>query len=185
MLTHAMNIAGVDRKLPICRVTDDLYIGAFVIFGDCELTVACASELLKRAPEYDYIITAESKGIPLAYEMARQAGDQKWFLARKGAKLYMQNVFSVEVKSITTDHVQKLYLDGEDAALMRGKRILVVDDVISTGESLLAIEELVKQAGGIVCGRMAILAEGEAQDRDDIIYLEKLPLFNAKGEIIG
>ena len=185
MMKHPMTIAGVKRELPLCRVNDELYIGAFVIFGDCELTVACASELLKRAPEYDYIITAESKGIPLAYEMARQAGDQKWFLARKGAKLYMQNVFSVEVKSITTDHVQKLYLDGEDAALMRGKRILVVDDVISTGESLLAIEELVKQAGGIVCGRMTILAEGEAQDRDDIIYLEKLPLFNAKGEIIG
>ena len=185
MMKHPMTIAGVKRELPLCRVNDELYIGAFVIFGDCELTVACASELLKRAPEYDYIITAESKGIPLAYEMARQAGDQKWFLARKGAKLYMQNVFSVEVKSITTDHVQKLYLDGEDAALMRGKRILVVDDVISTGESLHAVEELVKQAGGIVAGRMAVLAEGDAQNRDDITDLEKLPLFNAKGEIIG
>ena len=118
MLKHPMTIAGLKRELPICRVTDDLYIGAFVIFGDVELTVACAKALLEKAPEYDYIITAESKGIPLAYEMARQAGDEKWILARKGAKLYMQNVFSVEVKSITTDHVQKLYLDGADAALM-------------------------------------------------------------------
>ena len=180
-----MTIAGLQRDLPICRVTDDLYIGAFVIFGDCELTQACATELLKRAPEYDYIITAESKGIPIAYEMARQAGDKKWLLARKGAKLYMQNVFGVEVKSITTAAVQKLYLDGADAALMQGKRILIVDDVISTGESLRALEELVTKAGGEIVGRMAILAEGDAQKRDDLIYLEKLPLFNAKGEVIG
>ena len=185
MLKHPMNIAGLKRELPICRVTDELYIGAFVIFGDVELTVACAKALLEKAPEYDYIITAESQGIPLAYEMARQAGDEKWLLARKGAKLYMQNVFSVEVKSITTDHVQKLYLDGADAALMQGKRILIVDDVISTGESLRALEALVEKAGGQIVGRMAILAEGDAQNREDLIYLEKLPLFNARGEIIG
>ena len=185
MLTHAMNIAGVDRKLPICRVTDDLYIGAFVIFGDCELTTACAKALLEKAPEYDYIITAESKGIPLAQEMARLHSDAKWMLARKGVKLYMQNVVCVEVKSITTTAVQKLYLDGNDAELMKGKRVLIVDDVISTGESLHALEELVKAAGGEIVGKMTILAEGEAQERKDIIYLEKLPLFNAKGEIIG
>lgn len=180
-----MTIAGLKRALPICRVNDNLYIGAFVIFGDCELTMACATELLKKAPEYDYIITAESKGIPLAYEMARQHGDKKWLLARKGAKLYMQNVVGVEVKSITTAAVQKLYLDGADAALMKGKRVLIVDDVISTGESLHALEALVNQAGGEIVGRMAILAEGEAQERTDLIYLEKLPVFNAKGEIIG
>lgn len=184
-MTYPITIAGLHRELPICRVNDDLYIGAFVIFGDCELTAACATELLKKAPAYDYILTAESKGIPLAYEMARQNGDKKWLLARKGAKLYMQNVFGVEVKSITTAAVQKLYLDGADAALMRGKRILIVDDVISTGESLRALEELVTKAGGEICGRMAILAEGDAQTRQDLIYLEKLPVFNAKGEVIG
>lgn len=184
-MKYTMTIAGLERDLPLCRVTDELYIGAFVIFGDCELTKACAEELLKRAPEYDYILTAESKGIPLAYEMARQAGDSKWMLARKGAKLYMRDVFSVEVKSITTAAVQKLYLDGADAAMMKGKRVLIVDDVISTGESLHALEALVQQAGGEIVGRMAVLAEGEAQERDDLIYLEKLPLFNAKGEIIG
>ena len=182
---YTMNVAGLKRDLPLCRVNDDLYIGAFVIFGDVELTVACARDLLKIAPEYDYMITAESKGIPLAYEMARQAGDSKWFLARKAPKLYMRNVFGVEVKSITTAAVQKLYLDGDDAAMIRGKRILIVDDVISTGESLRALEELVKEAGGMIAGRMAILAEGDAQEREDIRYLEKLPLFNAKGEIIG
>lgn len=185
MLTHPMTIAGLHRELPICRVTDDLYIGAFVIFGDCELTTASAKALLEKAPEYDYIITAESKGIPLAQEMARLNGDKKWMLARKGVKLYMQNVLCVEVKSITTSAVQKLYLDGYDAEMMKGKKILIVDDVISTGESLHALEELVKTAGGEIAGRMAILAEGDAQDRSDLIYLEKLPLFNAKGEIIG
>ena len=185
MLKHPMTIAGLKRELPICRVTDDLYIGAFVIFGDCELTTACAEALLKKAPEYDYIITAESKGIPLAQEMARLNKDPKWMLARKGVKLYMQDVVCVEVKSITTSAVQKLYLDGNDAALMKGKRVLIVDDVISTGESLHALEELVRAAGGEIVGKMTILAEGEAQEREDIIYLEKLPLFNAKGEIIG
>ena len=185
MLTYTMHLAGLKRDLPICRVTDDLYIGAFVIFGDCELTTACAQALLDKAPEYDYIITAESKGIPLAQEMARLNKDSKWMLARKGVKLYMQDVVCVEVKSITTTAVQKLYLDGNDAALMRGKRILIVDDVISTGESLHALEELVQAAGGEIIGKMAILAEGDAQERQDIIYLEKLPLFNAKGEIIG
>ncbi len=185
MLAHEMTIAGLKRALPICRVNDDLYIAGFVIFGDCELTIACATELLKRAPEYDYIITAESKGIPLVYEMARQHGDKKWFLARKGVKVYMQNVVGVEVKSITTAAVQKLYLDGADAEMMKGKRILIVDDVISTGESLNALEALVNQAGGEIVGRMAILAEGDAQERKDLVYLEKLPLFNEKGEIIG
>ena len=185
MLTYPMTVAGLKRELPLCPINENLYIGAFVIFGDCELTVACASELLKRAPEYDYIITAESKGIPLAYEMARQHGDKKWMLARKSVKLYMKDVVEAEVRSITTAKPQKLFLDGEDAALMKGKRILIVDDVISTGESLRALEELVSVVGGEIVGRMAILAEGNAQKRADLIYLEKLPLFNAKGEIIG
>ena len=126
-----------------------------------------------KAPKYDYIITAEAKGIPLAHEMARQAGDAKYILARKGPKLYMRDIFSVTVNSITTAKEQKLYLDGADAALMKGKKILIVDDVISTGESLKALEALVEKAGGIICGRMAILAEGDAQNREDLIYLEK------------
>ncbi len=180
---YPMNIAGVDRKLPICRVTDDLYIGAFVIFGDQELTVACADALLKIAPEYDYIITAEAKGIPLIHEMARQSGAEKYFLARKKPKLYMTGVFEVTVRSITTEGEQKLYLDTADAELMKGKKILIVDDVISTGESLKAIEALVEKAGGIIAGRMCILAEGDAIDRDDIQYLNPLPLFNADGSV--
>ena len=180
-MDYKMNIAGLDRVLPLCKLNDELMIGAFVIFGDAELTVACAAELLKKAPEYDYLITAEAKGIPLIHEMARQHGDKKYFLARKGVKLYMTGVFESSVDSITTAKKQTLYLDTADAEMMRGKKILIVDDVISTGESLHAIENLVEQAGGEICGRMAILAEGDAQERGDIIYLEKLPLFHADG----
>ena len=180
---YPMTIAGLDRKLPICRVTDDLYIAGFVIFGDQELTVACAKALLEKAPAYDYIITAEAKGIPLAHEMARQSGAKKYFLARKAPKLYMTGVFEVSVKSITTAKEQKLYLDVADAEMMKGKKILLVDDVISTGESLAALEALVEKAGGIICGRMAILAEGDAQNREDLIYLEKLPLLNPDGTV--
>ena len=181
---HKMKIAGLDRALPLCPISDTLMIGAFVIFGDPELTTACAKELLDRAPEYDYLISAEAKGIPLVHEMARLAGNQKYFLARKAPKLYMTGVFEATVQSITTAKEQKLYLDTADAELMRGKKILIVDDVISTGESLKAIEHLVEKAGGVICGRMAILAEGEAADRDDLIYLEKLPLFDSEGNAL-
>ena len=182
---YRMKVAGLERDLPICPLNDKLSIAGFVIFGDQELSVACARELLARVPEYDYILTAEAKGIPLAHEMARQSGDAKYILARKAPKLYMRDVFSVTVQSITTAKVQTLYLDGADAALMKGKKILLVDDVISTGESLKALEALVEQAGGEICGRMAILAEGDAIDRKDIIYLESLPLFNADGTVLG
>ena len=181
---YNMKIAGLDRALPLCPISDELYIGAFVIFGDPELTTAASKALLEKAPEYDYIITAESKGIPIAHEMARLAGAKKYFLARKKPKLYMTGVFEVTVNSITTEGEQKLYLDRADAEMMAGKRILIVDDVISTGESLRAIEELVLAAGGNIVGKMTILAEGDAQKRDDIIYLEPLPLFNAEGEAI-
>ena len=181
---YEMNVAGLTRQLPLCRVSDTLYIGAFVIFGDVELTTACARELLKKAPEYDVLITAESKGIPIVAEMARLAGNERYVLARKSPKLYMRDVLKVEVRSITTDHVQTLYLDGADAEYMKGKRVVIVDDVISTGESLRALETLVEKAGGNIVGRMAILAEGDATRRDDIIYLEKLPLFDSEGNPI-
>lgn len=182
-MTYEMDIAGLKRELPLCRVTDELYIGAFVMFGDVELTVHCAAELLKRAPEYDYLIAPEAKAIPLLYEMARQSGAEKYFLARKGAKAYMTGVFEVEVRSITTMHIQKLVIDTADAEMIKGRKVLIVDDVISTGESLHAMEELVKRAGGIIAGKMAVLAEGDAKDRDDIITLAPLPLFNADGSV--
>ena len=183
-MVYHMTIAGLERDLPVCKVSDSLYIGAFVIFGDQELTVAAARELLKKAPPYDYLITAEAKGIPLVHEMARQNGDKKYMLARKGPKLYMTGVFDVAVHSITTAKEQHLYLDTADAALMAGKRILIVDDVISTGESLSALEALVEKAGGNIVGRMAILAEGDAQNREDILYLEQLPLVHPDGTVM-
>lgn len=185
MLTYPMQVAGLERELPICKVTDDLYIGAFIMFGDAELTVACARELLKLAPadSYDYLLTAEAKSIPLIHEMARQSGAKKYFIARKGPKVYMPDPISVQDRSITTMGMQQLFLGRDDADLICGKRILIVDDVISTGGSLLAMESLVEKAGGTVVGRMAVLAEGGAAERHDIKFLEKLPMFNADGTV--
>ena len=185
MATYRMHIAGLDRDLPICKVTDDFYIGAFIMFGDAELTVACARELLKLAEgiDYDYLFTAEAKSIPLIHEMARQSGAEKYFIARKGPKVYMPDPISVQDRSITTLGVQQLFLGSDDAALIRGRRILIVDDVISTGGSLLAMEALVAKAGGTVAGRMAVLAAGGAAQRSDIRFLEKLPVFNADGSV--
>ena len=180
---YSMKIAGLDRKLPLCPLNDELYIGAFVIFGDAELTVASAAELLKKAPEFDYIITAEAKGIPLAHEMSRQSG-KKYVVARKKPKLYMTGVFDVTVNSITTEGEQHLYLDTAEAEEMKGKRVLIVDDVISTGASLSAVRTLVEDAGAIIAGNMAILAEGDAQERKDLIFLEPLPLFDKNGKAI-
>lgn len=183
-MTYEMEIAGLKRKLPLCPVNEHLSIAALIIFGDVELTVASANALLEKAPEFDIMLTAEAKSIPLIHEMARQAGVNKYIVARKGEKVYMQDTVSVEVKSITTANTQKLYIDANDAALMRGHRVLIVDDVISTGESLNALEHLVNEAGGNIVGKMAILAEGDAAERKDLIFLEKLPLFHSDGTVI-
>lgn len=175
---YTMNVAGYERHLPICALNERVSIAGFVIFGDVELTVAAAKELLSRVPEFDVLITAEAKGIPLVYEMARQSG-KKYYVARKYPKLYMPDPISVNVRSITTDKEQTLYLDGAEAAEMQGKRVLIVDDVISTGESLTALEKLVEISNAKIAGRCAILAEGDAIGREDIVYLEPLPLFFA------
>ncbi|ANU54176.1 adenine phosphoribosyltransferase [Acutalibacter muris] len=176
MSVYKMTIAGCQRQLPICPISDSLDIAGFVMFGDVEVTEAAAKALMEKCPEHDVIVTAESKGIPLAYEMAR-IGCRNYVVARKGIKAYMEEPIHVEVKSITTDHVQKLYLSKADCESLRDKRILIVDDVISTGESLAAIEELLHSVGGQVVGKACVLAEGDAKDRTDIIYLEPLPLF--------
>ena len=185
-LYHTMTIAGLERNLPICPLNENISIAGFVIFGDPELTCACAEKLLEKTKDlgYDYLLAPEAKAIPLIHEMARQSGNQRYFLARKNPKLYMTGVFKHTVRSITTAKEQTLYLDTADAEMMKGKKILVVDDVISTGASLEALESLVEKAGGIVVGKCAILAEGDAQNRSDLTYLEKLPLFNGKGEIL-
>lgn len=183
-MVYRLKVAGIERDLPLCPIADNLYIGAFILFGDVELTEKCSAALLEKAPEHDVIITAESKGIPLGYEMCRLSGKNRYVLARKSVKLYMKDVVKCETQSITTAAKQTLYIDGEDAEYMKGKRVLIVDDVISTGGSLLSIENLVKQAGGEIVGKMAILAEGDAIDRDDIIYLAPLPLFDGQGNPI-
>lgn len=184
-MTYTMTIAGLKRELPICKVNDDLYIGAFICFGDAEVTEAAAAAMLKKLEgiEYDYLFTAEAKSIPLIHEMARQSGAEKYFIARKGPKVYMPDPISVEDRSITTLGVQQLFLGRDDADLIKGKKILIVDDVISTGGSLHAMEALVAKAGGTVAGRMAVLAEGDAKNRDDIKFLAPLPTFKADGSV--
>ena len=174
--TYDMEIAGCKRSLPICPIDEKLDIAGFVMFSDVEITERTAAELLKKCPAHDVIVTAESKGIPLAYEMAR-IGCRNYVVARKGVKAYMEDPIHVEVKSITTDHVQKLYLSKAGCENLKGRRILIVDDVISTGESLAAMEELLHTIGGQVVGKACVLAEGDAKDREDIIFLEPLPLF--------
>jgi len=174
--TYNLKVAGLERELVICPVNEKLDIAAFIMFSDVELTIACAQELLKIVPEHDVLITAESKGIPLAYEMSRQSG-KRYLLARKSKKLYMKNPMEVSVRSITTANIQNLYMDSADMEYIKGKRILLVDDVISTGESINALEQLVAKAGGVIAGKAAVLAEGDSAQRKDIIFLAPLPLF--------
>ena len=183
-MVYKMKVAGIERDLPLCPINDDLYIGAFILFGDVELTEKSAEALYAKAPEHDVMITAESKGIPLIHAMCRLSGKNRYVLARKSIKLYMRDVVSCVTKSITTGTVQTLYIDGSDAEYIKGKRVLIVDDVISTGGSLLSLEKLVREAGGEIVGKMAILAEGDAIGRQDIQYLAPLPLFDKNGNPI-
>ncbi|MGM9551506.1 MAG: phosphoribosyltransferase family protein [Clostridia bacterium] len=183
--SYKMNIAGLDRELPLCPINENLYIGAFIMFGDVEITKASAKALLEKAPDFDIMLTAECKSIPLIYEMARQINADNYIIARKGPKLYMKNIITTDVDSITTAHKQTLCIGQDELDALKGKKILIVDDVISTGESLLALTELAEKAGGIVVGKAAVLAEGKAAERDDIIFLEKLPLFDKDGNPIG
>ncbi|MBE7025411.1 MAG: adenine phosphoribosyltransferase [Ruminococcaceae bacterium] len=182
-MKYSMKIAGLDRELPLCPIGENLYIGAFIMFSDVELTLSCAKALLEKAPDFDVLITAESKGIPLCFEMARQSG-KPYVVARKGEKLYMEEVLKAEVQSITTKGIQTLCIGKKEKELLGGKRVLLVDDVISTGASLAVLEKLVREAGGNIVGEMAVLAEGDATKRNDIIFLEKLPLFDGTGNPI-
>ena len=182
--TYTLRVAGLTRQLRYFPLGNGLYIAGFVMFGDIELTGRCAAGLLKVCPDYDVLITAESKGVPLAYEMARQRGDETYLVARKQHKLYMSDVFTADVQSITTAGRQTLYLDGADAEKIKGRRVLIVDDVISTGGSVATVERLIETAGGSVAGRAAVLAEGDAAKRKDIVYLAPLPLFT-EAEVMG
>ncbi len=183
-MVYRINVAGVERDLPLCPISDKLNIAAFILFGDVELTEKSAEALYAEAPEHDVMITAESKGIPLIHAMCRLSGKNRYVLARKSVKLYMRDVVKCETQSITTAAAQTLYINGDDAEYMRGKRVLIVDDVISTGGSLASLENLVEQSGGKIVGKMAILAEGDAIERKDITYLAPLPLFDKDGNAI-
>ena len=183
-MNYKMTIAGLERELPLFPVSDEVQIAAFILFGDVEMTEVAARELLKKAPEFDIILSAEAKSIPLVHEMSKQKGLNDYVIARKGVKVYMENPISVDVVSITTQHQQHLYLGQDSVALLKAKKVLIVDDVISTGESLKAMEALVNKAGGNIVGKMAVLAEGDAYNRSDITVLGQLPLFNIIGEPI-
>ena len=174
--TYTLHVAGLTRELTICKVNDHMDIAAFIMLGDAELTVAAAAELLKKCPDFDILLTAEAKGIPLAHEMSRQSG-KPYICARKGVKLYMPDPVVVEDQSITTAGKQKLVIDRKELEKMNGKRVLVVDDVISTGGSLKALDALAEKTQGTIVGQAAVLAEGDASERKDIIFLEPLPLF--------
>ena len=177
MKTYTLNIAGLKRELPIIKLSYDLSIASFVILGDTEIVRKTAPIIAKKLPEVDFIVTAEAKGIPLAYEISRILNLNEYIVARKSIKAYMEEPIEIEVNSITTTNFQKLYLNNQDAKKIKGKKVALVDDVISTGQSLKALEGLVEKAGGKVLAKAAILAEGDAKDRKDIIFLEALPTF--------
>lgn len=181
---YEVDIAGMKRNLKLFHVADDLQIAAFILYGDVEITQHAAKELLAKAPEFDIMLTSASKSIPLIYEMARQAGVNEYVVALKAQKVYMGEPLTADVNSITTLDKQKLFIGEDDAAKLKGKRVLIVDDVISTGESLRAMEKLVEKAGGNIVAKMAVLAEGDSYDRTDNTVLGKLPLFNGAGEVI-
>lgn len=180
---YTMEIAGIKRELELFPINENTAIAAFIIFGDVELTERCAAELIKIAPEHDIIVTAEAKSIPLIHEMTRQLGRNEYVVARKSPKLYMENILKVNVNSITTGHEQMLCIGDREKGMIKGKRVLIADDVISTGDSLAAIEALVSSAGGKIVGKMAVLAEGDAIARKDITVLKPLPLFNLDGTV--
>lgn len=183
-MNYSLEISGLTRNLPLCPIHENLMIAAFVILGDPELTVACARDLLKIAPEYDFLLGPESKAFPLLHEMARQHGDPRYMVARKEKKLYMGETMQVEDRSITTAHSQTLFLELKDAERMKGKKVLLVDDVVSSGGSMLALEALALKAGASIAGKMTILAEGEAALRKDLLFLKPLPLFDGQGNIL-
>ena len=174
---YTLKIGDLERKVPIVKLSEDLSIASFVILGDTEIVEKTAPLIAEKLPKIDYIVTAEAKGVPLAYEISKILNLKSYIVARKSVKAYMKDVIEAEVNSITTTNPQKMYLNGEDAEKIKDKNIALVDDVISTGESLSTIEYLVKKAGGNVVAKAAILAEGDAKNRKDIIFLQELPLF--------
>ena len=177
MKEYSIEVAGVKRTLPFVDINDELAFASFVVISDSELISVVAPIIANRIQDCEVIVTAEAKGIALAHEISRLLGLKKFVVARKSMKSYMRDTIKTSVKSITTTNTQDLFLDGEDIQTIKGKRVCLLDDVVSTGDSLLALETLVNKAGAIVTYKACILAEGDAADRDDLIFLQKLPLF--------
>lgn len=182
MNTYKLNLLSLERNLPIIKIKKDLAIASFVILGDTELIQIAAKELIKKLDNVDVIVTAEAKGIPLAYEISKLLGMKEFIVARKSIKTYMNNPLIEDVQSITTKEKQFLCLDEVEAKKIKGKNIALIDDVISTGESLKTLESLVEKAGGNIKKRVAILAEGDASNREDIIFIQRLPLFRVEAD---
>lgn len=180
MNTYKLNLLSLERELPIIKIKKDLAIASFVILGDTELIQVAAKELVKKLDNVDVIVTAEAKGIPLAYEISKLLDMKEFIVARKSIKTYMNNPIIEDVQSITTKGKQFLCLDEVEAEKIKGKNVALIDDVISTGESLKTLESLVEKAGGNINKRVSILAEGDAANREDIIFIERLPLFKVE-----
>ena len=175
---YTVDIAGRKENLPILTIGENLRIAFFNLHGAQELTEYCGKKLagIIRKTGAEVVITAESKGLQLAHVVARELGQEFYAVARKTKKLYMQDGISATIQSITTAGEQTLYLSKHDADLIRGKKVAIVDDVISTGGSLLGLERLVEQVGGTTTCKAFVLAEGDAKDRKDVTYLGTIPL---------
>lgn len=178
---YNLKVCGLERKLPFVKLDENTAYASFVVISDTELIERAGEDLAEQANGAEIILTIEAKGIALAYEISRKLKMKDFVVVRKSVKPYVKSYLQDAVHSITTEGEQEIFLDESDAAKLKGKRVAIVDDVISKGESLAAAERLVERAGGEVCSRLAILAEGKAADRDDITFLEKLPLFR-KGQ---
>lgn len=182
MKEYCLEVAGLKRYLPFVDINNELAFASFVVISDTELVSTVRPLLAEKIGQCDAVVTAEAKGIALAYEISHQLGHKNFVVARKSEKSYMKDTMEISVKSITTASQQHLYLDGSDIARIKGKKICLLDDVVSTGDSLAALEKLVTQAGATVVRKACILAEGQAADRDDIVFLQKLPLFRRTAE---
>ena len=182
MKTYTLHLAGLERQLPLVDISENMAYASFVCISDTELVKAAAPLLAEKIKDCDIVLTAEAKGIALAYEVSKCLGHPCFAVARKSVKSYMKDPISVDVRSITTFDDQKLYLDSADAEKIKDRRVCLLDDVVSTGGSLKALKELCEKAGGIVSCSAALLAEGKAAKRKDLIYLEELPLFHKDEE---
>ena len=177
MIFLPVDIKGYLAQLPILPLPSGINIAFFNLHGNSEMTEHCGKELAKLVADCDVLITAESKGLQLTHVMARELGHKLYAVARKSKKLYMQDGYEVEIKSsITTGQVQKMYISRHDAELIKGKKVGIIDDVVSTGASLEGLEALVNVCGGIIHKKAFVLAEGDAARRDDIVYLAEIPL---------